>query len=275
MFRAIRFELISTFGSLLTIFLAMLLPGIIWVTSKNLSKTESELRRNITMDVFLKDNLTNDDISRLRQDFIKLKGVRNATYISKEEAFEKMRLRFGSEMLQGLDENPLPASFTLNVDQTLLMPGAAETLSKKLKSYSEVDDVVFAVEILSRLGRIMRSFDVIGMALSVLVAFAAIFIVGNTVRVAILDRRKTVEIMQLVGATRGYILTPFVFLGGTLGILGAIFSAVALSLTSDYISAHLMKIIFLEPLEILAFILTGLALGMLGAVFATQKYLKI
>jgi cell division transport system permease protein len=205
-----------------------------------------------------------------------LGGVTSATYISKEEALNKMKDRFGAGMLEGIeDENPLPASFVLGVDQTILQAGAAETLSRKLKRYPEVDDVVFAGDILTRLGRIMHTIELLGLAFSILVAFAALFIVANTVRVAISDRRKTVEIMQLVGATRGYILTPFVLLGGMLGLLGAALSAIALYWMTGYISKQLINIIFLEPQEIIAFVLGGLFLGMIGAMAATQKYLKI
>jgi cell division transport system permease protein len=81
--------------------------------------------------------------------------------------------------------------------------------------------------------------------------------------------------MQLVGATRGYILTPFVVLGGMLGLIGAILSTIALHWITGYVSSHLINLIFLEPHEILTFILCGLALGMVGAFIATRRYLKI
>ncbi len=179
-------------------------------------------------------------------------------------------------MLQGLeDENPLPASFILNVNQAVLQPGAADNLTKKLARYPEVDDVVFAGDILVRLGKILRTVEYLSFVLSILVAFATMFIVANTVRAVISDKRKTVEIMQLVGATRGYILTPFVLFGGMLGFLSAILSTVALNWITKYLSVHLTNIIFLEPYEILAFVLCGLFLGMAGAMAATQRYLKI
>jgi cell division transport system permease protein len=276
MWRSVRFEFVATFGCLLTIFLATFLPGIFWIASKNMAQTEARLKSGLTMDVFLRDELTVDQIMRLSKDFKALGGVTAATYVSKEEALSKMKDKFGAGMLEGFeDENPLPASFVLGVDQTILQPGAAEMLSKKLKRYPEVDDVVFAGDLLTRLGQIMHTVEILGLAFSILVAFAALFIVANTVRVAISDRRKTVEIMQLVGATRGYILTPFVLLGGMLGFVGAILSAIALFWMTGYVSTHLINIIFLEPHEIIAFILGGLFLGMIGAMAATQKYLKI
>ncbi len=274
--RAVKFELPSTLGSLLTILLATILPGLFWISYKNMTQTEDRLKSNMTMNVFLRNELTVKEISRLEKEFDKLQGVKASEYISKSEAFDKMKQRFGSEMLEGMeDDNPLPASFVLKVDQSVFLPGAADALARKLKSLPEVDDVVFAGDTLARLGRIIRAVEVMGLALSILVAFAALFIVANTVRVAISHRRKTIEIMELVGATRGYILTPFVLLGGILGFLGAALSMVALFYMVKYISAHFFAVVFLKPNEILAFLLAGLLLGMIGALRATGRYIKI
>jgi len=275
MWRAVRFELLSTFGSLLTIFLATILPGIIWIASTNLAKIEYDLKSNITMDVFLRDGILSNDIDSLRTVLSAFKGIREATYISKDEALEQMRVKFGNEMLLDLEENPLPASFVLKIDESLFEPGAASDLTGKISAMPQVEDVILASGILNRLGKIIKSVKILGLSLSILVAFAAIFIVANTVRVAISDRRKTVEIMQLVGATRGYILTPFVLLGGLLGFTGAILSAAVLAWLSNYVSETMTQIIFLEPHELAAFILTGLLLGMIGAIMATQKHLSI
>ena len=275
MWRAVKFELLPTFGSLLTILLAMILPGIVWVASKNLSRADYELRKNLIMNVFLTGELSSSQADILKNKFLLIGGVTGAEYISKDDALSKMKARFGGEILEGLDENPLLSSFELRVTEAVLEPQAARTLVMRLKAFPEVDDVVFAGELLSRLGKILRSVKLLGYALALLVAFTAVFIVANTVRVAIADRRKTVEIMQLVGATRGYILTPFVLLGGLLGLVGAVISVFALAWISGYISRSFVMINFLMPHEIVAFILTGLLLGMVGAIVATRKYLKI
>jgi cell division transport system permease protein len=274
--RSVKFELFSTLGSLLTIFLAMILSGTFWIASKNMTRAEAQLKSGMTMDVFLHGELSSDQIARLEKEFLGFSGVSTVKYISPSEALSKMKEKFGAQMLQGLeDENPLPASFVLNVDQTVLLPGAAEVLSKKLSSYPEVEDVVFAGDILVRLGKILRTVEFLSFVLSILVAFATMFIVANTVRAVISDKRKTVEIMQLVGATRGYILTPFVLFGGMLGFFSAVLSITTLNWITKYLSSHLISIIFLETHEILAFVLCGLLLGMAGAMAATQRYLKI
>jgi cell division transport system permease protein len=127
-----------------------------------------------------------------------------------------------------------------------------------------VEDVVFAGEMLDRLGHMIHSVRALGISIALLVCFSAVFIVGNIVRIAITDRRKAVEIMQLVGATRSYILTPFVLLGGFLGLFGALMAAI-----------FLVEVSYLDIYDAVAFVLAGLLLGMAGALMATRRFLKI
>lgn len=279
--RAIRYELLSTVGTLLTVFLAMSLPGALWMISNNLSRVEHELKSSLTIDVFLVDELSAGEVENMRSELMLLEGVMEARYLSKLDALYKMRETFGLEMIQGLDENPLPASFVLGLDESLFEsyesegPETSDSLVARISALPGVEDVMFSGEMLYNLNRILKSIEILGIAIGLLVAFSAIFIVANTVRIAISDRRKAVEIMQLVGATRSYILMPFVSLGGLLGLFGAALAVLFLGLSADFVSRRLMAIFFFDAYEITAFILIGLLLGMAGALLATNRFLKI
>jgi cell division transport system permease protein len=257
------------------------LPGALWIVSNNLSKLEHEFKSGLTVDVFLVDELSSDEVENLQFNLMDLESVAEARYISKQDALYKMREAFGLEIIQGIDENPLPASFVLKLDESFFEswrsaePGASDSLVTQISELAGVEEVVFSGEMLNTLNRIINSVKILGIAIGILVAFSAIFIVANTVRIAISDRRKAVEIMQLVGATRSYILTPFVSLGGLLGLFGAGLATLFLWLSTNYISQHLMEVFFLDRYEITAFILIGLLLGMVGSLLATNRFLKI
>ncbi len=81
--------------------------------------------------------------------------------------------------------------------------------------------------------------------------------------------------MQLVGATRSFILTPFVSLGGIIGLIGAGVASLLLRLLTGYVSGHIIETSFPRFFDVVAFILTGLLLGMIGALIATKRHLKI
>ena len=273
--RAVRHEILSTSGTLFTVFLAMTLPGILWIISDNLSIAESELKSGLTMDVFLTSEPSPDRMEEMKFHLASFGGIREVRYLSSGDALFKMRETFGLEAIKDLDENPLPASFVLSVDESLYEPEAAEKVIHEIRQMPGVEDVVFAGEMLRRLQNILRSIRILGTALAILVAFSAVFIVANTVRVAVTDRRKAVEIMQLVGATRNYILAPFVSLGGIIGLLGAASAILILWLSSRFVSAHLTRVVFLSVFDMAAFIMAGLLLGMIGALIAARRHLKI
>jgi cell division transport system permease protein len=273
--------MLSTLGTLLTIFLAMSLPGALWIISNNLSKVEHELKSSLTMDVFLVNEPSAGEVESMRSELAAMDGVTEARYLSKQDALFRMRETFGQEMILGIVENPLPASFVLRIDESFFESYESEGRAKfdslvaRVAALPGVEDVVFSGEMLHKLSRIVYSVEMLGIAIGFLVAFSAVFIVANTVRIAISDRRKAVEIMQLVGATRSYILTPFVSLGGLLGLFGAALAVLFLWFSSNYISQHLVEVLFFDTYETTAFILTGLLLGMVGALLATKRFLKI
>ncbi|UCE67495.1 MAG: hypothetical protein JSU85_05620 [Candidatus Zixiibacteriota bacterium] len=273
--RASRHQPLSIFGTIITILLAMLLPGLFWLAANNLTAVEKKLKANMTVDVFLVDDTSQAKIEKLRGELLSLEGVSDVIFYSERDALFKIRESFGQDIIQDLDDNPLPASFSLVVDDTVLEPETADSLVAHLSALDQVEEVVFAREILYRFSGITDSIKRFGIVIAVLVILSGIFISANTVRVAITDRREVVEIMQVVGASRTYIMTPFVLLGGLLGLIGTALSAVLLRLIDEYVSNNLVELQFLNLHEIIAFILTGLLLGMLGALLATRKFLKI
>jgi cell division transport system permease protein len=273
--RASRYQPLSIFGTIVTIFLAMLLPGLFWVAANNLTAVEQKLKINMTVDVFLQEGVSQADIEKLRSRFLELENITEVIFYSKQDALFKMREAFGQDIIQDLDQNPLPASFSLVVDEAVLDPGAADTLIAILSEMDNVEEVIFARDILNQFSEITASVKRFGIIIAILVIFSGIFISANTVRVAITDRKEVVEIMQVVGASRDYILTPFVLLGGLLGFTGTTLSGILLWYITIYISRNLVELKFLSLPELTAFVLSGLLLGMLGSILATKRYLKI
>jgi len=273
--RSVRFQPLSVIGTIVTIFLAMIMPGLFWVASNNLAAVESELREDLTINVFLTGNPTNDDIKRLRGELLIMEGVSRVDYFSKQDALFKMRESFGQQVIQDLDENPLPASFSLIIDEDILTQAKTDSIIGIISSMAGVDEVVFPREFLDRIKEITGAVKNIGIAMTFLVILSAIFISANTIRTAITDRKEVVAIMQIVGATRSYILTPFVILGGMIGLIGAALAILILWYGAGLVSNALVELSFLNISEMIAFVLSGLLFGMVGALLATRRHLKL
>lgn len=273
--RSVRFQPLSIISTIITIFLAMIMPGLFWVATNNLATVESELREDLTINVFLTGEPTDDDIKRLRGELLIMEGVTRVVYFSKQDALFKMRESFGQQVIQDLDENPLPASFSLIIDDDILTQAKTDSIIGKISSMDEVDEVVFPREFLNRIKEITGAVKNIGIAITFLVILSAIFISANTIRTAITDRKEVVAIMQIVGATRSYILTPFVILGGMIGLIGAALAILILWYGTGLVSNALVELSFLKISEMIAFVLSGLLFGMIGALLATRRHLKL
>jgi cell division transport system permease protein len=113
--RGIRYEALSAFGTLMTIFLSMTFPGLFWVALINLNEIETQLKDDITIDVFLTDDIESGKIDDRIAELLKLDGAKAVKYLSKDDALFKMRESFGQGIIIDLDENPLPASFVISV----------------------------------------------------------------------------------------------------------------------------------------------------------------
>ena len=278
--RAIRTEFITTLGTFITIFLAMLMPAILWVSSKNLMIVESDLKENLTVDVFLLPQTEPPVIDSLKIALSRLNIAGDILFVSSQQALFELKEMYGPELTEGLDENPLPPSFKVHLNKEIfnldraqfdqVMKGALDSIA----AMPAVDDVLFGAAILDKLNKTIRIMKTVGLAISILVMISSIFIVANTIRITIADRKITVEIMQLVGATRAYITAPFVAIGGLLGLTGSGVALGVLYIAVKYLSKSVMQLVFLNIYEILLFLGFGILVGIIGAFVTLPKYLK-
>ena len=273
--RLARNRPLSSLAVVFVLFLAMSLSGAFWIASKNLIEAAKDFRDSLTVDIFLQDDLSAEELASLRARLDDLAGSLAVTYISPEKALFKMREIFGRQMIEGLEENPLPVSFALHVNEKLLSSTAVDSLVEQLAHLPGVEEVVFPVDAVKKLDKLGRSLNFLGFSVAIAVLLATVVIVANTVRLTISEQRKTIEIMRLVGGTRNYILAPFISFGGILGLVAALLSVSFLAFSIDYVADHFIPVIFLGAHETLAFVLSGLLVGMVGAELAAAKYLRI
>jgi cell division transport system permease protein len=146
--------------------------------------------------------------------------------VTPAEALDRLRVQLGtlSDALDGLPGNPLPAMLEITPPPRADVRALAQRVSG-LPGVREVDYGREWFERLEALGRALRQF---GTAALVIVGFAAVFVVANTIRLAVYARRDEIEVMKLVGATDGYVRVPFLIEGALQGLCGALLASAAL-----------------------------------------------
>jgi cell division transport system permease protein len=276
-------------ASIGAITVAFLVVGIFLLVTLNLSALVSEWAEDFHVIAFLQDQITPDQLALLKKRLDGELAVREMRYVSKEEALANFRhqLRGQESLLEGLPRNPLPASFQLKIRKEYQTAEALRHLAAFLKRFEGVEDVLYGQEWIERLSTIMQVMKILAAVIGGILAIASLFIVANTIRLAVYARADEIAIMRLVGATRMYVQLPFILEGTLQGGIGAAF---ALGLLYGAYKATLWQLgitassgygpgigqvgQFLEPRYGAAMVATGALLGAIGSLVATRRFLK-
>lgn len=267
---------------------AFLVTGIFLLLTLNLSIVVSRWAEDFQVVVFLHDGNTPDKLTLLRKRLDKELAVREVTYVSKSQALADFRkqLRDQESLLEDLKDNPLPASFQLRIHKKYQTADALRQLAASLKRVEGVEDVLYGQEWIERLTGIIQVMKILGIVIGGVLGVTSLFIVANTIRLAVYARAEEIEIMRLVGATRAYIQLPLILEGTLQGGAGA---ALALGLLYALYRATLWQLgtsaptIFSEPemgqfLEAgyqMIMVGVGALLGGVGSLVAVRRFLRV
>jgi cell division transport system permease protein len=275
-------------ASIGAITVAFLVTGIFLLLTLNLSAVVAQWAEDFQVVLFLHDEITPEHLAFIRKRLDGEMAVREVTYISKEEALSDFRrqLRGQESLLEGLKTNPLPASFQLRIQKAYQTPDALAQLAASLRRMEGVEDVLYGQEWVDRLISLIQVMKILGTVIGGVLGIASLFIVANTIRLAVYARAQEIEIMRLVGATRTYIQIPLILEGTLQGALGA---ALALGLlyalfrgtlwqlgtSASAILSHPDLVQFLDAGYRAAIVGVGGLLGGVGSLVAVRRFLKV
>lgn len=238
--------------------------------------------QNVIM-VYLNDNITDDQINKAGQDIRMIPSVESADFISKEVSYGQQLESLGEDaiLLEGLEENPLPDAYKVTLsdlsqyDSVLTMLSSVEnTLSVRGNS-----------DLASQVRQIRTGVTYISIGIIVMLLAVSLFIIANTVRVTMYNRRLEISIMKAVGATNWFIRWPFIIEGVVIGIfsgivsLGLVYGLYTLTMNSLgsiftlFGSASIAFSAYAIQM-LLTFIAIGVLAGVFGSIFSMGRYLK-
>ncbi len=282
-FRGLRANAVVNTLAVGTISMAMLLVGLFLVVFLNLQSALTAVSDRLELSVYLKDGLTEPERDFLGMRLRTEPGITKVGYLSKAGALERFRkeLKGQEQLIEGLGENPLPASFEAAVDLKRVSPPALEAMAKKISAFPGVEDVVYGKRGAEALSGLLALVTYGGFSLAVLLGLSVVFIISNSVRLALYSRGQEIELMQWIGATRGFIQGPFLVEGmlvavtGTalaLGILAALHAALPGEVV--YFIAGAKGLDFLSS-SVVAYMTAGSGLlGLIGALISTSRFLE-
>jgi len=211
--------------------------------------------------------------------FKKNKAVLSVRYISKDEAMKELKstLKNSDYILEGLGENPLSDSLEIKLKKDEVEAETAQQLAGEAMKIKGVAEVDYGEKFLSTLNIIKKGFKAVGLAFAAVLSTGIIFVCYSTVKILFYRRAEEIETFKLLGATKGFIRTPFLIEGAVIGACGGLLSLAGcfllyytfllrLSITLPIFKAVLFPASLFLPLPVL-----GMVLGTTGAVLALGR----
>ncbi|MCB1689906.1 MAG: permease-like cell division protein FtsX [Halioglobus sp.] len=267
----------------LVIGIALALPVGLNVALDNVSQVSDGWESPAQISLFLQDGAATEEAQQLASELAEHKDVAGTRFISREEALNEFRELSGfADVLANLQENPLPNLILVTPLVTLDEP-AVSALRAELEENSVVAEAVLDMEWLQRLNTLMELSRRIVLAVGGMLVVGVLLILGNTIRLAIENRRDEIVIVKLVGGSNGFVRRPFLYTGLWYGVGGGVLAAIlvssALWFLEDPISdlALLYESAFylsgLGVMGALNLVILGGLLGLAGAWLAVSRHL--
>jgi len=260
--------------------------GIFLLIYLNLNSTIRQWSDAVQIVAYIDQDLSPDEQTQLDSHIRTIDSVDSVSFVSKEEALETLKTRLvgHEELLDGLETNPLPASFEIRLQPKYRNTEGVRAVVEQLERLPQFNDIQYGQQWLDNLTTIIRILKFLGVFLGVFLFLTVIFIVSNTIKLTLYSRKEELNIMKYIGATESFIKGPFLVEGVIRGFLGAVLSLLCLSLLYalfttiiHYSSASLFQfasLSFLSRSALLGIIILGSVLGWCGSLLTLHKYLK-
>ena len=209
----------------LVLVVCLILPFLVLdaflVITANLWDLSQKLKGDVEVEIFLQDDITPERIQSLRENLLSQIEVEKVTYRSRGDAFAEMENYLGEKILGGLDSSTFPASYQVSLREEYKNFHQISSLAARIGIQEGVEEVEFGGEWLSQLDRALRIFFTGDLIFGILVALSVILMVSNFMRAAILAQAKSIQVMNLLGASWRDIYLPLLGQGMILSGLGA------------------------------------------------------
>ncbi|PWW08303.1 cell division transport system permease protein [Paenibacillus cellulosilyticus] len=282
-----------SFASASSIFISLFILGVFLLLSLNVNHFAQQIESQVQIRVFLQLNADQTTIDKLNNEIGNMVDVKSVEYVSKDAGLDLLRKSLGEDadyLLEGFDEtnNPLPDSFTVEVFE----PKTIADVANRIKAINNSDATKPIMNVKYGQGTVEKLFKAtdavrnVGLVIVIGLAVTAMFLISNTIKVTILNRRREIGIMKLVGATNAFIRWPFFIEGALIGFSASLLTAIVL--LYGYVKLIAMTkfdlglaMITLVEYHDVAFLLTvtlvgiGTLIGVWGSTISVRKYLKV
>lgn len=266
--------------STVSIALVLFLLGSVGYLIFNAVRATDMMKENVTIHVMLRNGTSPERIAAIGDTLSRREAVKEAAFVSKDEAAENFREQIGSDFVEFLQFNPLPDSYEVRLRHEYSDKEYIRAFEKEVSSWSEVDEVVYQRAVVEQIGTNLNKFNLVLLLFGGALLVIALILLNNTIRLTIYSKRYLINTMKLVGASEWFIMKPFLLRSLLHGVYAWLIAAAMFLALVAGLGEGLPEVTFLAESRPVMFVLGGmLLLGLLISglftTFAVDKFVRM
>ncbi|MBQ3603872.1 MAG: permease-like cell division protein FtsX [Clostridia bacterium] len=282
-FRNIRSNKLMSLASIAVLMSCLVLIGVASLLFVNINIMLGDISQQNVIMVYIQDDATDEQIEQMGAEIQGISNVATSTFIPKEEAFPEVMESIGTAaaLFEGMESDLLPDAYEVTLKDM-------ELYDETVSSLEQLDNIIqlrHNRDFAQQLTTLRTTAGYISIAVIAMLLVVSLFIISNTVRVTMYNRRLEIRIMKSVGATKWFIRWPFIVEGIVLGVIAGVVSlAIVFGIYEAGIKAvgNMLSILSSKPAPfadyalnmLVAFVATGVITGAIGSIVSMNKYLK-
>lgn len=272
----------SYFSVILSIFLVLFLLGTLSLFVINSKKISDNFRENIPMTIFFDKKTSKADLDKFGNNLAKKEYIKEAKFVSKEDAAKEHQETLGEDFVEYLGFNPLQDSYDIHLKGEYVVNDSIDLILKELDTNPSISDIKYDKQLVDLVNENVDKITKWSLIIAAFMTIISMLLINSSLRLLIFSSRFTIKTMQMVGATKRFIRRPFIIHSIKLGVISSILAIIAITSLTFYADSKLPDLNINPKEDYMPLVLVSLGILILGIIitsistfFATQRFLNL
>ena len=270
----------SYFSVVISIALVLFLLGSMGLLVLNAKSVSDNFKEQVILTIYLEDSSKDVEIKQLEKSLAFSDYVKQTEFISKESAADFMKLEYGEDFLDDIGYNPLKNSIQVNLKADYVTARRLDSISESTLKKNFVEDIKYDKDLVSLMNSNVKRLSLWILIISGIFTAIAVLLINSSIRLAVYSKRFSIKTMQMVGATKKFIRTPFIWRSIRLGIIGSLMAITGMAIVLYYVNISFPEFQLIQNkvsigLLFASIFLTGILIAWWSTFFATQRFLNL
>ena len=274
-------RLISSYFSVaISIALVLFLLGSLGLLVLNAKSVSDNFKEQVILTIYLEDSSKSVEIKQLEKSLAFSDYIKQTKFISKESAADFMKLEYGEDFLDDIGYNPLKNSIQVNLKASYVTTRRLDSISESNLKKNFVEDIKYDKDLVSLMNSNVKRLSLWILIISGIFTAIAVLLINSSIRLAVYSKRFSIKTMQMVGATKKFIRTPFIWRSIRLGIIGSLMAITGMAIVLYNVNISFPEFQLIQNklsigLLFASIFLTGILIAWWSTFFATQRFLNL